>query len=287
MRMCLLITVLGLCACAVSIEDKWAEVRATDTVEAYRGFKRSFPTSPLAAEADKRITEIHEAEAWEAVLAKDTPEAYASYARMYPESVHAAEAAVKLDAIAKAEAEARAKAAAEAAAGAPVIDMSSDDALAQLEKENPGLDDETRMRLREAEKRVRDEYAPKIEALEAERRTAAAATADSDAKIRNLRTEAKDALERAKQVDDIVRPNRDKMQENVPGTQYTYEQFAAEAERTRNDAKRKNAEADSIEASISEARAKVRALDDRIKALKREERDRVREQLDIITGFKP
>lgn len=285
MKMCLLLGVLGLWACAAGVDDKWAEVRAADTVESYRSFKRTFPKSSYAAEADQRIKELHHAEEWEVVRGKDTPEAYANYARMYPDSAHAAEANAKLAEYARAEEEARAKAA--AATAAPVIDMSSDDDLARLEKENPGLDDETRKRLREAQQRIRDEYGPKIEALEAERRTAKQATADSDSRIRELRTGAKDDLVRAKQMDDFVKQAEAQKQDKVPGSNLTVADVRAEGERFRNDAQRKTTEADQIEAETAGARDKVKDLDDRIKAMKREERDRIREQLDIITGFTP
>lgn len=150
-----LVITLALCACTTSVEDQWQAARAKDTESAYLGFRNSFPRSPQAALATRRITELRAGDQWESVLESPTEGRFERFISEYPESEFVPEAKRRIQEIQ--DARAAEKNAPEPSAAIDLTGEAGGALLAKWEDENP-VPPEFRGLMRDVEERIREEY---------------------------------------------------------------------------------------------------------------------------------
>lgn len=296
-------------ACAVSVEQRWNETRALDTIEGYRNFKRQYASSPFAAEASERIASLEADEAWAEAEAGGTADDYRRFLRVFNASDHAPEAAAR---IAKFEEEDRARKAAAQAAAAPVraIEMTpgdgamaAEDLLAAYEKENP-VDPEMRRRMKEAEEEIKRGYAERMEPLEARRDElrrdvdARRKTGrDTQLKAADMRKEATELERKADELDNTSSGGFDDAGGyHKSGGAATFGSggsggmvSAADAKKLREQAGAIHVQAEDMEAEVraqaedyDHARGELKSVEDEIKELRKEQRQEIQRSWNSI-----
>lgn len=96
------LSAVAVIAACSSSENDWNQATAANTVAAYETYLQKHPDGNHRAEADARITKLHDSDAWNQAAQANTMQSYQEYLQKKPDGEHAQQAKDSIESIQRA-----------------------------------------------------------------------------------------------------------------------------------------------------------------------------------------